>query len=454
MTWLRRILPDGLAGRFAVLLTCALLAANLIALGLLTAERGRQDRAAQIEREIERITSLLPAIEAADPAARRTIARNSSTRVSRLSVTPRPIARDRQATARAIALMQDLREALEGREVRAAVLARSDRTGPQGSTPREAMVVSIRLVTPEAGAAQWLNVISRSGRMHPRGFPQEVFLIVLGLSLACVLGIGLIFVRRLTRPLGALALAARAAGQGDRTARVPETGAREMREAAAAFNDMQIRIARFDAERMRTLAAVGHDLRTPITSLRIRAEMLNEDEAAPMVRTLDEMTVMADGLIAYAKGAADNEAMSDVQLGPLLQRLCDERGGALVVSQPATARGRPVALGRVFGNLIDNALRYGGSATVTLDVQNSESVVTVEDDGPGLPPDRLEAMFEPFIRGEDSRSMDTGGAGLGLSIARNIIASHGGRIVLANRARGGLSAEVRLPLTGVAALEI
>ncbi len=154
--------------------------------------------------------------------------------------------------------------------------------------------------------------------------------------------------------------------RGDRDARVPEDGPREMRAAAAAFNDMQARIARFDAERMRTLAAVGHDLRTPLTSLRIRAEMLDEADAAPMIRTLDEMTVMADGLVAYARGVAEAEPVQDVDLAALLARLCEDRGAPLAVDAPAIVRGRPVALGRAIGNLIDNALRYGGAARVRL----------------------------------------------------------------------------------------
>ncbi|MFX0543746.1 sensor histidine kinase [Roseovarius sp. S4756] len=450
MSRLRALMPDGLAGRFAVLLTCALLAANLVALGLLTIERGRLDRAAWTEREIGRITSILPAVEAAAPEARASVARGASSRGARLRVAPEPMVRERRIPPGYQDFARDLADALEGREVRAAIIRRPGGEGGDDADRREAMAVSVRLITPEGAAAQWLNVLSRNGRPQMRGFPEEVFLIVLGVSLASVLGIGLVFVRRLTRPLGALAVAARAAGQGDRSARVPETGAREMREAAAAFNDMQARIARFDAERMRTLAAVGHDLRTPITSLRIRAEMLEPEDGAPMVRTLDEMTVMADGLVAYAKGAADSEPMQIVPLGPLLTRLCDERGGQAAIRREATVQGRRVALGRAFGNLIDNALRYGGSAEVTLDVKGGEAVVTVVDTGPGISPERMETVFEPFVRGDDSRSLETGGAGLGLSIARNIALAHGGRITLENRPGGGLSAELRLPLASEA----
>ena len=285
----------------------------------------------------------------------------------------------------------------------------------------------------------WLNAVLRLGRPPRRTGGPETLLLVVGLSLAAVLLVGLVFLRQLTRPLAGLAEAARAAGRGDRAAR-------ELREAAAAFDDMQARSARFDAERTRTLAAVGHDLRTPITCLRIRAEMLDDEAREPMVRTLDEMRVMADGLVAYACGAGEAEAEDEVDLAALLRRLCEERGATLTHVEPAVVRGLPVALVRAFGNLIDNALRYGGAARVRLAREGREAWVAVEDDGPGIASERLAAVLEPFVRGEGSRSARTGGAGLGLAIARAVAQAHGGTLELANREEGGLRAEIRLPL--------
>lgn len=169
-----------------------------------------------------------------------------------------------------------------------------------------------------------------------------------------------------------------------------------------------------------------------------------------MIRTLDEMTVMADGLVAYARGAGEAEEARAVDLGPMLARLCEERGARCDAREAVRVTGRPVALGRAIGNVVDNAIRYGGAARVFLTRDHDHAVVTVEDDGPGVPPDRLAAMFEPFVRGDDSRSADTGGAGLGLAIARTIVAAHGGTILLENRAEGGLRAVVRLPVQGKA----
>ncbi len=442
----RRLFPDGLAGRFALLLFVALVAANLIALGLMTLQRARIDREVLASRELERVVSVVPGIEAADPARREAIARDSSTRFSRVTVDPTPLVQKGQRARRSAALTADLEAALPGREVRAALYQRPDRDGPGPREAREALFVSIALSVAEDAPAQWLNMRTRGSRPGPPGVDQNVFLMVLVLSLACVLGVGLVFVRRLTEPLGALAEAARAAGQGDRAARVPETGAREMREAAHAFNAMQAEISQFDAERMRTLAAVGHDLRTPMTSLRIRAEMVeDEGQRDAMIRTLDEMAVMANGLVIYAREGHDGEAHTALDLGELLAQVCADRGAGCDLQAKVTITGRRVGLGRAFGNLVDNALRFGDTAHATLTATRQSARVTIEDDGPGIPPDRLEAMFQPFARGDDSRNTDTGGAGLGLSIARSIISAHGGSITLENRAGGGICAMVVLP---------
>ncbi len=438
--------PDGMAGRFALLLATALVAATAVAVLVLMFDRARIDRAALVEREAERIESLVPAIEAAAPQRRNQVARAASTRSSRVSDDPVPIVDQQSNAPRSAALRRQLTDELEGREVRAAIMVRPDR---DGRGPRETVAISIRLDMPGDAPPQWLNVLSRGEQARTYGDDEDVFILVLGLLLVLVLGVGLVLVRRLTRPLSDFASAARAAGRGDRTARVSETGPREMRQAAAAFNDMQARIARFEDERMRTMAAVGHDLRTPITSLRIRAELLDEDEGAPMIRTLDEMTVMADGLVAYARGsgAGEGEETQDIDLADMLARLCADRGAELAPCPPMPMIGRPVALGRAIGNLVDNALRYGSSAQVTLTKAPDKARITVDDTGPGIPDERLTAVFDPFVRGEDSRSADTGGAGLGLAIARNIVISHGGSVSLNNRAEGGLRATVNLPLT-------
>lgn len=448
MKTVRHLLPDGLAGRFVLLLITVLLAASLVATALLFLERGRLERHARETREIERITALVPALEIANPNLRGPIARKASGRFTQYSVDALPVATPaRNALPPLQNLTASLAKALPDHEIRGAILSRrGDRNLPGPPSPA-AVALSIRLALTDGERVQWLNVISRGKWFRPPGAQGKVLPVFLGLSLLSVLGVGLVFVRRLTRPLTELAEAAHAAGRGDRSIRVGESGAYELREAARAFNEMQARIARFDSDRMRMLAAVGHDLRTPITSLRIRAEMLDEPEATPMIRTLEDMTVMVDGLVAYARGAGDGETAISLELGPLLARLCDERGAKFRSHQPSRVTGRPVALGRAIGNVVDNAVRYGKSARVLLYHDAEAAFITVEDDGPGIPPEQLDVMFEPFVRGEDSRNQDTGGAGLGLAIARNIIAGHGGMITLDNIPERGLRATIRLPLT-------
>ena len=450
---LARLVPDGLAARFTLLLACALIAANLVALVVLSFERERIGREARQDREIERIVGLVPALETVAPPVRRVIARESSTRAARVRIDREPLVGATRIDAGSRDLAVRLREVLGARTVHVGISDRGRDRGERGRRWQEIIVVSIELATP--GAATWLNVTTRGGRARPRRDAGRGFLIILALSLAAVLGVGLWFARRLTLPLIGLADAARAAGRGDRTARVPEEGAREMREAAVAFNAMQGRITGFEAERMRTLAAVGHDLRTPITSLRIRAEMLDDDLRDPMVRTLDEMTVMADGLVSYARGTGEGEAVEVLGLAPLVERLCADRGAVFEGeggADPVVAA-RPVALGRALGNLIDNAIRYGGVARVTVGMAGADARVTVDDDGPGIPAERREAMFQPFVRGDDSRSLETGGSGLGLAIARAIVLAHSGTIELANRVEGGLRVTVTLP-TRSAGLDI
>jgi signal transduction histidine kinase len=444
----RRLLPDGLAGRFALLLVAAIVAVNLVALGLLSSERQRFGRELGEGRVVERLALIVPMIEAASLEDRARIARLAGDRFARVSLGPEPIVAAAAADARATA---QLRESLadlgsDPGEVRAATGGgRGARRGRPGEGERFALSVLLAPAAGQGGAPAWLNIVARPSPPPPR-VDAAPLLSVLLLSLAAVLSVGLLFIRRLTRPLAALAAAARAAGRGDRRARVPETGARELRETARAFNEMQVRIARFDAERTRTLAAVGHDLRTPITSLRIRAEMLDPAERDPIVRTLDEMTVMADGLVAYARDEGDAEPVAPVDLAALLARLAAERGAGFAAASAATVAGRPVALARAFGNLNDNALRYGGAARVRLERRAGEAVVVIEDDGPGIAPERIDSMFEPFVRGDASRSAATGGAGLGLSIARSVIRAHGGAVTLGNRPGGGLAATVVLRL--------
>ncbi len=450
MTRLKRLFPDTLAGRFVLLLAVAILAANVIGLGVLSLQQQRFDRQAIDDRWVARIAALIPALETVDADIRQVIVREASGRHAQVRVEDEPLLTRIATDSRSMSIAGALGETLGRDDVSAGLVDRPSSPGAFGRSgvSRSDRVIAVTIpLSARDGQAAWLNVTTGGRPSGPRPIKNKPFLTFLALSLLCVLGVGTVFASRLTKPLRHLSDAAQAAGRGDRSARVPEEGAREMRQAARAFNAMQTEISQFDAERMRMLAAVGHDLRTPMTSLRIRAEMIDdEDQRDAMVRTLDEMTVMADGLVTYAKDGRDAERMQPLDLDGLLGKLCEDRGAQYNGVSDIQVMGRRVGLGRAIGNLIDNALRYGGNATVRLVQEGQNAVITIKDTGPGIPPDRLDDMFHPFTRGDDSRNIATGGAGLGLAIARTIILAHGGKITLENRAEGGLCASISLQM--------
>ena len=213
----------------------------------------------------------------------------------------------------------------------------------------------------------------------------------------------------------------------------------------------QGRIDRLIADRTQALAAVSHDLRTPIARLRLRAGFVEDGEAARAIDAdLDEMEAMITATLAYLRGEAEQEQLRVTNLAAILETLCDDAtdaGRNVSYDGPSQVRlaCRPIAIKRALANLINNAVKYGGAARVTLRDHASSVEVAVEDDGPGIPESELEAVFTPFRRLESSRNRETGGTGLGLTIARNILRAHGGDVVLRNRPEGGLSAVASLP---------
>jgi two-component system, OmpR family, sensor kinase len=295
----------------------------------------------------------------------------------------------------------------------------------------------------------WIN-ISVFSRLTP---PSSSHGTVLSTSLMAlgVIGLSILLVRWMTRPLQTFANAAQRLYKSADQAPVPEDGPREVRELASAFNEMQARIKRLIDDRTQALAAVSHDLKTPLTRLRLKSESLQDKALAASIRgDLSEMEAMLDQTLAYLSGDKANEAMRQLDLTALIQTLADEAsdtGAHVVVSGAArlTLEGRPLALRRALGNLIANAVKYGGGARLTVENRASTAVITIDDDGPGIAAGDVERAFQPFQRLEHSRSKDTGGFGLGLTIARTIITGHGGALTLANRPEGGLSVTVSLP---------
>jgi signal transduction histidine kinase len=283
------------------------------------------------------------------------------------------------------------------------------------------------------------------GAPLPRGLFMNLGFLVIVMSIALFAT-----ARSITRPLSELARAADSVGRDLRQPKIAERGARELRDAARAFNTMQDRLQRYLDSRSRVLAAMSHDLKTPLTRLRLQVEMLEDSAAQARIgKQLDEMESMVHGALALFRGLDDNEAFTPVDVNEMLATLQSEfaeMGAPVMVEGRATRSilGKPQALRRGLTNLIANAVKFGSQAWVIVE-DGPALIIRVRDDGPGIPEDQLERVFEPFYRVESSRNRDTGGTGLGLSIARDVVQAHGGSLVLANLPVRGLEATVTLP---------
>ena len=332
-------------------------------------------------------------------------------------------------------------------------------SGPPRLRPREIRIAELG----SAGFAAslrlpdgpWLNL--RASLPTPRPWHSDTFLAAFfGMTLAAILLI-LWAVARLMRPVRLLAEAANRLGRDVNAPPLSEDGPTEVVTAARAFNEMAARIRLFVADRTQMLAAIGHDLRTPITRLKLRAEFMDDDEQRrKMLADLDEMEAMIGATLAFARDDAATEPATQMDIAALCCTVADEASDAhpdqaekISYDGPEklVIRARPLALKRAIANLVANALNYGGAARLVL-AQDGAGLVrlTVADEGPGIPEAELEAVFTPFRRLEASRNRETGGTGLGLTIARNILRGHGGDVVLQNRPEGGLIAVASLPV--------
>ncbi|WP_419953289.1 ATP-binding protein [Methylobacterium sp.] len=276
----------------------------------------------------------------------------------------------------------------------------------------------------------------------------------LATAMAILVGVAaVVLMHRIAGPLRDLTRATGEIGHG-RVVPVREAGPDETRGIARALNAMQDRIHRLVTERTQALAAVSHDLRTPIARLRLRLDGLPEDdETRAMGSDLDDMQAMVDSTLAYLRGDADPEPRQVANVVSVLMSIADassDAGRDVTYAGPgrALATVRPVALRRALDNVVDNAVRYGTSARITLAVEPEELLLTVDDDGPGIATQDIARAFEPFTRLEASRNRNTGGTGLGLTIARRIVEAEGGSIAMATRPEGGLRVRICLPRAG------
>jgi signal transduction histidine kinase len=330
----------------------------------------------------------------------------------------------------------------------------------KGWRERRVYVASIQR---EPGAA-WETV--RAFALRP---PKQAFGVLIGQTILIYAFLGTILflvLRRITRPLAQLtARVGDFSKAPDRAVKLEETGPSDARRLIAAHNAMEARIAALLDEKDVMLGAIGHDLKTPLAALRVRIESVPDDaQRARMADSIEDITRTLDDILSLARiGRANGDEFETVDITALADSVVEEfedlgepveMAGNEAANQGRAARVvaaiQVTWLKRALRNLVSNAVRYGGSARVSVRHEIGKSggvvVLSVEDDGPGIAEDRIADMLEPFTRGESSRNRSTGGAGLGLTLARAIAQAHGGKLVLTNRAQGGLRAELRLPL--------
>ena len=470
-----RLWPRRAGGQLALLLILVLLVAQVITIVILAGERQGALRSASLEHVLQRVADGYTLADTTDPERQERILRALSSPTLRLSIDPAPYLTEDRASGMTRRLAKELELPVE--QVRTAMEADEDNCMPDRDEHRDrerhddeddehheyeehrdeddhrddrhecppVLGVSLAL-----SSGQWFN--ARARPPAPSWLWLKATLTSVGITAVLLTLTLLLAVRRILRPMNELSLAAHAFGRGEKV-RVPEKGPEDVREVTRAFNQMQDQVGRAQEDRARLLAALAHDLRTPITSMRLRVEMLPEGEDRDrLLDSLREMQHLAEATLDFIRGTT-TEQHRRYDLATLLDSLCgdlQEMGLAVHCddSPRCVLQGQPEAVKRALRNLIENAVNYGDQAEVTLATTDTEAVVTIVDQGPGILEADRERVFEPFYRLEHSRSRETGGAGLGLAIARTLIRGMGGDIRLGAGPGGqGLQVSVTLPKT-------
>lgn len=470
-----RLWPRRAGGQLALLLILVLLVAQVITIVILAGERQGALRSASLEHVLQRVADGYTLADTTDPERQERILRALSSPTLRLSIDPAPYLTEDRASGMTRRLAKELELPVE--QVRTAMEADEDNCMPDRDEHRDrerhddeddehheyeehrdeddhrddrhecppVLGVSLAL-----SSGQWFN--ARARPPAPSWLWLKATLTSVGITAVLLTLTLLLAVRRILQPMNELSLAAHAFGRGEKV-RVPEKGPEDVREVTRAFNQMQDQVGRAQEDRARLLAALAHDLRTPITSMRLRVEMLPEGEDRDrLLDSLREMQHLAEATLDFIRGST-TEQHRRYDLATLLDSLCgdlQEMGLAVHCqdSPRCVLQGQPEAVKRALRNLIENAVNYGEQAEVTLATTDTEAVVTIVDQGPGILEADRERVFEPFYRLEHSRSRETGGAGLGLAIARTLIRGMGGDIRLGAGPGGqGLQVSVTLPKT-------
>ena len=456
---MRRFLPKSLIGQIALVMALALLVAQAINFGLVFNERQRATHS-QIEGPpIGRFVQLLQRLGPMSPAARADRLAERGRR-GRFAIDSQSSVPADASDARIVARLRDQAEqnGVALRDARAA--ARDEVELPRRFrdrlSPEELARARDRLrrmqtlhLSAQLPDGSWVNARLVTPRPTPwlaarlAGSTLLIYLLIL----AAVTLIAM----RLGRPLRALTAAAQSfEGRGE-APQVAPRGPADGRRAILAFNAMSARVGTMLDEKDRMLGAIGHDLRTPLASLRIRVDSVEPaEERSRMIATIEEMTAMLDDTLALARSGRAAEEVRAIDVSALADAIVEEcralgHDARFEETGRRTARVQPNLLRRAVRNLIDNAVKYGGSAEVAVRARGDMVAIEIADRGPGIPEGEFGSVQEPFVRLETSRNRETGGAGLGLALARGAAEAHGGRLELENREGGGLLARILLP---------
>lgn len=439
-----KLFPTSIAGQFLTLLFASLLVLHLGSIGLYHLGLEAELDVTNEQRLAERLASVKRAIAQEASARREELAHALSGGPLEIHWSERRTVPQRTGTAIDFTSLEQklLAAAPELAENDISITAASPL--PEHASATRFLLISMRL-----DDGTWVDVTA-TRNLDPRSGLHSVALSTTIMVLG-VIAVAALLIRQLTRSLSALVDAANRLDPNAGGTPVPENGPSEVKALSIAFNDMQRRVKRLVDDRTQTLAAISHDLKTPLTRLRLRSEDIPDRELVQaMAADLAEMETMLDSTLAFLRGDQIDEEKKPIDLGSLLDTITYDLTDmgydvCLDTPSPVIARGRHLALKRALWNLAENAVKYGHRARISLRERNARAVITIEDDGPGIPASEKEAIFRPFYRIDDSRNRETGGVGLGLSVASSIIQSHGGELTLENRAGGGLNTIVVFP---------
>ncbi len=438
-----RIVPDTIAGRTIAVLLLGLIALHLASIWAYQLGLDSEVGLTNAARTAERLVSIQSTLRRLPAEKREETAHTLSGGALEVHYSTAPLAvAPAVTTGPASALRAEIAKRMDTNRDGGLIVG----TPAQGSSTRtDPHLTFVSMQLPDGG---WVNTniaVLDGSHNSMRAIVISTALMALG-----VLGIALGMARSVTYPIRKCADEAKRVYVSSEPQAIAVDGPKEVRDLATAFNEMQLRVKKLVDERSLILAAISHDLKSPLARLRLRFEDLADEDARRAIEVdFDDMLQMIDSSLEFLRSDHTGEERQRLDLGAIVRTICDDfadQGCEVILERQDKAifTGRRLALKRAFANLISNALKYGQSAAVRVVATPEAIIVEIEDQGPGIPEDELKKVLAPFYRIETSRSRDTGGTGLGLTIAHSVIERHGGSLQLKNRPEGGLVVKVFL----------